>query len=140
MRTLLISAFVVLASVGCGSEDGDAASPEGAWIAVSGVSSGSDVELVEGFPVTLALDGDEVVGTAACNRYSGAVAIGSDGTFEASGLSWTEIGCEPAVHEVEQAYLASLSTFSNYAVADDVLTLSGTSDEWVFARSGNATG
>jgi len=134
MRTVLTATFVTIALVACGTAD-DAASPDGEWIAVSGVAAGSNVELVDGFAVTIGLDGDAVVGTAACNRYSGGVAVGSDGSFEASELSWTEIGCEPAVHAVEQSYLTSLSNFTDYAVADDVLTLSSEFDEWVFQRS-----
>jgi heat shock protein HslJ len=138
MRNLLTATFVTLALVACGATD-EASSPDGEWIAVSAVADGSSVELVDGFAVTIGLDGDAVVGTAACNRYSGAIVVGSDGSFEASELSWTEIGCEPAVQEVERAYLTSLSNFANYSVADDVLTLSGDSDEWVFQRSA-ATG
>jgi len=135
-RTLLGVALAAIAMTACGSdEDGDAGSPDGEWIAVSGVSDGSAVELIEGFAVTIGIDGDQVVGTAACNRYSGQVTTDRGGSFRASDLSWTEIGCESAVLEVERSYLTSLDEFTNYAVSDDVLTLSGSSDEWVFEPS-----
>ena len=134
-RTLLGLTLMAVALAACGAADesGDAASPDGDWIAVSGVSDGSNVEFVEGFAVTISIDGDQVEGTAACNRYSGEVTVGSDGSFQVGGLSWTEIGCEPAVLELEQSYLGSLGAVTNYVVAGGVLTLSSESDEWVFA-------
>lgn len=135
MRSPLIAAIAALVLAACGSVDDDVVSPEGEWIAVSGVSDGLAVELIDGFAVTIGLDGDQMVGTAACNRYTGIVAIGPGGSFEASELSWTEIGCEPAVMEVEGAYLTSLGNVTDYVAAVDVLTLSSDSDEWVFERS-----
>ena len=136
MRILLTASLIALVAA-CGSTDdgGGAASPDGEWLAVSGVSDGVDVPLIDGFAVTIGIDSDLIEGTAACNRYSGTVAIGDDGSFAAGDLSWTEIGCEPAVMEVEAAYLRSLSRFTTYAVADGVLTLSSASDEWVFEPS-----
>ncbi len=130
----IVTAALVL--VGCGAADtGPAAtSPEGDWIAVSGVSDGSEVVLIDGFAITISIQDDQIVGTAACNRYSGEATIGSDGSFGAGELSWTEIGCEPAVLAVEQSFLASLSDVDHYGVARDVLTLSSESDEWVFER------
>ena len=99
---------VVLAACGSADDGGSAGSPVGDWIAVSGTSDGSNVELIEGFAVKISIDDDQVAGTAACNRYSGGVSIGSDGSFQVDGLSWTEIGCEPAVLELEQSFLAAL--------------------------------
>jgi len=131
MRIVLTATLLALTAAACGGAD-EATAPDGEWFAVSGVSDGIAVELIDGFAVTIGFDGDRIEGTAACNRYSGLVEVGSDGSFAASELSWTEIGCEPAVMGVEQAYLVSLSSFTNYVVADDVLTLSSATDEWVF--------
>ncbi len=141
-RTLLGLTAMVVVLAACGSADdgGSAGSPVGDWIAVSGTSDGSNVELIEGFAVKISIDDDQVAGTAACNRYSGGVSIGSDGSFQVDGLSWTEIGCEPAVLELEQSFLAALGDVTSYAVADGVLTLSGESDQWVFASQGNVAG
>lgn len=147
MRTRILvgiaATAVALTSCGAGDDDASpapspAASPDGEWVAVAGVSDGSEVELVEGFAITIGIEEDQVVGISACNRYSGAVQVGDDGSFAASGLSWTEIGCEPAVLEVEQAYLTSLGEFTHYAVGDGSLTLSSESDEWVFTPSAPA--
>lgn len=137
IRTLLGITMVAVAVAACGSADDlvESGSPDGEWVAVSGVSGGSSVELVDGFAVTIGIDGDQVVGTAACNRYTGRVAVDPSGSFGASELSWTEMGCEPAVHEVERSYLTSLDEFTNYAVSGDVLTLSSELDVWVFERS-----
>jgi heat shock protein HslJ len=133
MRIVLTAALLAVAAVACGGDE--ATAPEGEWIAVSGVSEGAPVELVDGFAVSIGFDGDLIEGTAACNRYSGVAEVGSDGSFSASELSWTEIGCEPAVMEVERAYLVSLAGFTDYVVADEVLTLTGPDHEWVFEPS-----
>ena len=133
MRTLSTVAVAVIVAVlaGCGSSDG-MSTPDGEWRAVSGISDGADVELVEDFDVTIGFDGDRLAGTAACNGYGGSVAIGDDGSFAAADLSWTEIGCEPAVMAVEQAYLTSLTRFTEYQLTADLLTLRSGTDEWVF--------
>lgn len=138
VRTLLTVSLIAFVVGACGSEDdgGDAAeSLGGEWTAVSGVSDGANVELLDGFAVTIGIDGDRIEGTAACNRYTGTVSIGDDGSFAAGDLSWTEIGCEPAVMGVEQAYLMSLGRFAEYDLGDGFLTLSSETDEWVFAQA-----
>lgn len=139
VRTLSTIAAVVVAAAlaGCGGSDG-VSTPDGAWVAISGISDGADVDLVEGSDVTIAFDGDRVAGTAACNGYGGSVALGDDGTFTAADLSWTEIGCEPTVMAVEQAYLTSLTRFTEYQLAAGLLTLRSGTDEWVFTEDAGA--
>lgn len=113
---------------------GWATSPEGDWVAISGSVGGSDVELIDGWDITVSIDGDQIGGTAACNGYGGEVQIGAEGALDVGELSWTEMGCESAVQAVEQTFLASLGTVTNYSVDGDALTLSNESDEWVFER------
>lgn len=110
------------------------AAPDGDWIAISGVAAGSDVALLDGWDITMSVDGDEIGGTAACNGFGGAAEIDDDGSFRVGELSWTEMGCESPVQTLEQVFLTSLGDVTHYAVLDDVLTLSSDVDEWVFHR------
>jgi heat shock protein HslJ len=103
----------------------------GDWLLTSGTIDTLPVVLVDGWNVSLSVDGTDIGGTAACNGYGGSAAIG-DGTFSIGELSWTEMGCEPAVMDLEQAYLRALSAVTAFVVADDVLTLSGPATELKF--------
>jgi heat shock protein HslJ len=113
------------------------AAVDGDWVAISGVTDGVTIDLVEGRDVSLTIDGSSIGGTAACNSYGGEAEFG-DGTIRVGDVSMTEMGCESPIQEIEQAYLSALTTFTKFAVLDDVLTLSstvdGAVDEWVFER------
>lgn len=111
--------------------DQGAGTLDGPWLLVSGTVDGSPVALVDGWDVTLTIDGDQVGGTAACNGYGGTVDT-TDGAFMVADLGWTEKGCEPSVMDLEQAFLQSLMTISSYDLVDGVLTLGAPSAEWVF--------
>jgi heat shock protein HslJ len=111
----------------------DVAPIDGPWRLTAGVVDGSDVALVDGWDVTLDIDGAQLGGTAACNGYGGTVDT-TNGAFVVGELNWTEMGCEPAVMELEQLFLRSLMGIESYAVTADVLTISGPTAEWVFAR------
>ena len=135
---VLLAASVVLAACG-GDGDDDASDPstvEGEWVAVSGVSEGDEIDLIDGFAVTIEFSDGAVEGQGSCNRYSGEADVGDDGSIAVSDLSWTEIGCEPDVQMVENAYLASLARVDSFSTDDDVLTLSSDVDEWTFERAG----
>ena len=143
---LFVAGVLVLASA-CGSDDsggqrdslpgppdttvddddstdgsGEDGSIDGAWLMVGGFLDGEEIALVDGWDVTMQLDGDEIGGTAACNGYGGSVTIGQaselGGSFEVGELSWTEMGCEPAVMELEQQYLAALAAVDSYELAE----------------------
>lgn len=114
-------------------DDGDAASIDGPWRLVSGIVDGSDVAMVAGWDVTLTVDGTQLWGTAACNGYGGTVDAAGGG-FAVDELGWTEMGCEPAVMELEQSFLLSLPGIDAHAVVDDMLTITGPDAEWVFER------
>lgn len=112
---------VVLAACG-GGEDaatGDGVDiPDGDWELVDGMAGVAD------HPITLSISGTEVSGRAACNSYFGAVSVsGSEISFGAMGQ--TAMGCEPAVMEAEQTFLAALGGVETFAFNDDRLTLTG---------------
>jgi heat shock protein HslJ len=133
-----------LVAAGCG-DDGDDAGPSGTpvptvddttdtnddasdetvdgdWALVSGHLDGEEIELVDGWTVTMSIDGDRIGGTAACNGYGGTVVVddelGLGGSFVVDELSWTEMGCEPAVMELEQRFLAALVRVDSFELAD----------------------
>ncbi|MEM9038377.1 MAG: META domain-containing protein [Actinomycetota bacterium] len=102
--------------------------PSGGWVMVSGPS-----DPIPGWDVTMEIDGDRISGTAACNGYGGTVEIG-DGTIAVTELSWTEMGCETEIQQLEQDFLASLSSAAAFSVADDQLELDTPQGVWAFDR------
>lgn len=100
---------------------GDPATIDGAWVLTSGHLDGEPLDLVDGRDVTLTIDGDQVSGTAACNSYGGMLdtddRLGGGGPFVVTDLSWTEMGCEPDVMQLEQRFLAALRAIDSYELA-----------------------
>jgi heat shock protein HslJ len=152
MRILrsVVPVVLVMSAAACGDDDvpstepsadpADASLPapddatvDGPWLLVSGTVGGSPVALVDGWDVTLTVDGSQLGGTAACNGYGGTVET-TDGAFLVTDLGWTEMGCEPAVMDLEQAFLGSLDGITSHTVEGDVLTISGPAAEWVWER------
>ncbi len=120
------------------SGDGDG-SIDGFWLLIRGVLDGEEIVFVDGWDVTMNLDGDQIGGTAACNGYGGSVTLGDEfelgGSFEIGELSWTEMGCEPAVMELEQRYLTALDAVDSYELADTLsLGRTGAGTSLVYER------
>lgn len=103
----------------------------GDWILTSGTVDGVALVLVDGWDITLTVESGELGGTAACNGYGGFVDVG-DGTFAVGEMSWTEMGCESAVMELEQSFLRALSAVTSFVVVDGTLTLTGPATELSF--------
>ena len=104
------------------TDDGLHPTVEGDWVLRSGHLDGEEIALVDGWDVTLNIAGDRIGGTAACNSYGGTVDVVDDlglgGSFVVGELSWTEMGCEPEVMELEQQFLAALGRVDSYELAD----------------------
>ena len=135
---VLLTIALFLAACGSDGEETstDSGSPSGAdgsWTLVSGSVGEEPIPLTPDYPVTLTIEGSEIGGRAACNSYGGTVAI--DGSsIEIGELAWTEMGCEPAAMETEQAFLGALVVVDTFGVVGDTLTLTGGGSELVFAR------
>ena len=103
------------------TDDATDGSVDGDWMLLSGHLDGEEIVLVDGWNVTMSIDGDRIGGTAACNGYGGTLDIGDEfdlgGSFVVGELSWTEMGCEPEVMELEQQFLATLSQIDSYELA-----------------------
>jgi heat shock protein HslJ len=123
---------------GCGSDDGSGAADDspvdlaGDWVLTSGTTADGPLVLAAGHDATLTVDGDQVSGQSACNRFMGQVTVSGD-SVSFGQLGGTQMACMPAsVMELEQAYLAALAAVDTGARDGDVLTLTGPSTSLVF--------
>ena len=100
--TLLI---VLLTLVGCASP------PEGSWLLADFRSSTSDTgDVALPRPVTLAISGDAVSGTAGCNTYHGTAGVDDDLLWFTS-VAVTEMYCDDQeVMATEARFLDALVT------------------------------
>lgn len=118
------------ALAGCADTPGTTVTPaapaelEGAWHLRAGVDPAGELPLDDAPEVTLLVDGTTVGGTSACNHYSGTLAVDAD-EIAVTGLGGTEMGCEPAVMELEQRYLGALGGVERAHRSGDTLTLTG---------------
>lgn len=93
------------------------------WILVQATVDGTDLDLLDTHPVTLAVDGTDVGGTAACNGYGGTLAAGA---LLFDGFAVTEMACDPpAAMALESAFLAALGQTTDARVEDGTLVLTG---------------
>lgn len=147
---LSVLALVAMASVvvACGSDDGETATDEdtatgsdgggesfvGQWQLADGTLDGDPIPMIDGYRITMTLGADgSIGGTAACNSYGGTYDL--DGSSITIGeLSWTEMGCEPAVMESEAAFLAGLQRQVQLARSGTELTMTGDGAELRFSE------
>jgi heat shock protein HslJ len=130
MRKLALLSLIALVATAClGSDFAD--SVEGSWQLTSGTVDGEGIPLLDSHPVTIAFEGNQVSGTAACNGYSGTFDL--DGSEIAiSGLAMTEMACVPEeIMETEAMFATSISRVETVAI-NDHMTLSGEGVELVF--------
>ena len=141
-RTFAVFVVFALAAVACGSDEAvqtrssgerDAAgeSLDGDWVLVSGTVDGSALALDEDYRITMSIDGSEIGGTAACNSYGGSVSI-DDGTFSIGEVSQTERGCEPAIMELESAFLQGLFKANSAVRSADTASITGEGVDYTF--------
>jgi len=95
----------------------------GSWHLVSGRDADGSFDLT-GRSVTLVVEGDAASGTSACNHYSGDLGVEGD-SVRLSGMSGTEMACEPAVMDLERRYLDALVVVERAERSGDALSLSG---------------
>ena len=128
-----LAVAVALGLVGCATDDGP--TPTGTWQLVEGVGPEGEVPLVDGYPVTLEVNGEEWRGTAACNTYGATVETRGD-EVEITELFATEMACpEEGVMASEAAYLAALRDVDELEVDDRNLHLRGSASDLTFIRT-----
>ncbi len=99
---------------------------DGDWQLVSGLPT------VDGWPVTMSIDGTTMGGTAACNNYGGEASADPSGAFSARVLNMNEMGCEPAIQASEQAFVTTIAKTHTWQREGNELTLSGDGITLVF--------
>jgi len=126
-RTAMTALVAGLLLSACGEDVGRAADAgvdlTGSWHLVSGGDADGSFDLT-GRSVTLVVEGDTASGTSACNHYSGDLDLEGD-SVRLSGMSGTEMACEPAVMDLERRYLDALGVVARAERSGDALTLSG---------------
>ncbi len=140
-RTWLAVVLAAALLTACGNgvlpwgADGDPPVLAGTWQLMEGSGPDGEVDLVDGHPITLEIDGAQWRGTAACNDYSATATLDGD-ALELTQLLWTEMACHPPeVMESESAYLAALRTVDTLAYEDGELTLTGPGTQLTFRRT-----
>lgn len=131
MRHVIVFVALVLALAACGEGETLDTSPwprpDGDWQLTAGIAP------VEGFPITMSINGTEVSGRAACNSYFGTASVdGSAISF--SELGQTAMGCEPEVMAAETAFLTVLGLVESFDYAEDGLVLSSPEGDLVFRQ------
>ena len=123
----MILAVLVAACSAGSSPSPSAVAPAGllgSWVLVEGTGPGGDVVIVDGYRITLEIEGPEVGGTSACNHYFGRIAVVGD-ALRVDELGGTEMACEPAVMASESAYWVALGAVIRWTRDGDSLTLTG---------------
>lgn len=104
------------------------------WTLLFGGGPDGEIEVIDGWPITLTFDGSRLGGTSACNNYGGTYQV--DGWSMAIGeLGGEDAGCAPDVIAVEQAYLGALPDVNGIDLLGDELVLSGLATELIFRRT-----
>jgi heat shock protein HslJ len=102
-----------------------------AWQLSVGGGPDGDVVPVEGYPITIKFEGQQLSGSAACNTYSGTYRLeGNELSIEA--LTLTEIGCDPTVMTAEATYLAALQGVTEVTISGGMLVLGRSDTELIF--------
>lgn len=123
--SLVVVVTIVLAACGSNEPLGPPAGLDGSWQLTSGTHQGAAIEPIATHPVTIAFDGAEVTGTAACNSYGGTFDI-TESEISFSEMIRTEMACFPTeVMDLEDSFLSALLSVTGVSVTDGVLVLSG---------------
>ena len=92
------------------------------WNLVSTSSAGTQTPVPAGITATLQIDGTLAAGTSGCNRYMAQVTSMDPGLVFSDAAS-TMMACPDPQMSFETAYLAALKTVTDYAIADQTLSL-----------------
>ena len=124
----VLVATVMSMAVGCGGDDAGVETPPAvtfdgsSWVMERGTLDDVDSWPIEGRAPTLAVEGDRAIGSTGCNSYELTIEIDVDGLLAFTDFSVTEIGCDPAVMDVEVAMLAVLAAVDRFDLDGNRLT------------------
>lgn len=130
VRIILLLLVGLLALAGCGGDDEPVtagAGPGGTpladeYVSVEVTAGGEPRPLVEGTEIRLRFDDDQLSASLGCNQLAGSFRI--DGTrLVVDGLSSTEMGCDPALHEQDQWFADFLTSGVQLLTSGDELVI-----------------
>jgi heat shock protein HslJ len=130
MKAAMAGLILLVVSAACsagGSPSPRAPDPNGllgSWVLVEGTGPEGDVTIVDGYRITLEIQGSEIGGTSACNHYFGRMSVVGD-ALRIDELGGTEMACQPDVMASESAYWAALGAVTGWTRDGDSLTLTG---------------
>jgi heat shock protein HslJ len=133
MKKLILWIVLLLTIAACGEGEvtPDVSSwprPDGDWELVAGVAT------VDGYPITMSVNGTEILGRAACNSYGGTIKVNGS-AISVGEMGSTAMGCEPAVMAAEAAFLTVLGLAESFEYAEDGLVLSSPQGDLVFREA-----
>jgi heat shock protein HslJ len=142
-RCVSLLLVLVLALAACGEDEpylsnnaaerpADDAALDGAWVLTAATVDGQTLSLNEQYRVTMTIDGSEIGGRAACNSYGGSFSMDND-SFHLGDIAVTEMACEPAVMQIESAFLSGLARVTSATRSGDNTSLTGDGVEFSFA-------
>jgi heat shock protein HslJ len=133
-------AFVLTACADPG-EEGSSDPTANAWVLEAGTLDGSDIPIVEGFPITLIFDEPEGTagGKSACNQWFGGYTLsGNELTF--TDVGGTMMACvDEGVMESEAAFLDAMGQVELFTLEGGELNLTGEAVDLLFVVDETAT-
>jgi hypothetical protein len=143
LTTLLgLSSFGCAASEGgVSGEPGDGSEARGTWRYVSGSFQGQVIPVVDGYPVTLKIEGEVFSGDASCNHYGGRLRDVAASEWRASQMYATEVNCASAAEAAAFGYFKALrAAYSITISGEGNLRLFGAGADLVFTPRNSDTG
>lgn len=137
IRRLLFAVVVAIGLIACGSptpsQSPTASLDElaGDWQLEHGTVDGVAIPIVEGFDVTMTVEAPSILGTSACNRWDGRLAL-VDGEIRVTEVASTTRLCADDVMASEEAFRRALGLVRAAERDGDQLTLLGPGVELVF--------
>ena len=142
-RAIALAAVLVIGLTACADpgEEGGSDPTANAWVLEAGTLDGSDIPIVDGYPITLIFDQPEGTagGKSACNQWFGGYTLsGNELTF--TDVGGTMMACtDEGVMESEAAFLDAMSQVELFTIEGDQLNLSGEAVDLVFVVDETAT-
>ncbi len=124
---LPLSLSIVAAACGDDDDDNDAnatsALDSTGWVLDDrslGMETSEDMQ-----EITISFTESDAAGNSGCNTYTATYTTPREGEIEFGPIASTRMACDPAVMDVETAYLAQLADVVQYEIDGDQLVLSG---------------
>ncbi len=131
---IIVLSALAFAAGACGEASDTRTNPEGQWEFVSGTGPDGEIENVEGYRTTLALEDGQAGGILACNAFGlDSVRITGDRIVFGE-FAGTAVDCDEDVVPFADAYQQALTSVTQVKRTGDRLVLTGPSIELVYTE------